>query len=150
MFIYLILLFTILPALELAILIKVGAHIGVMPTLLLIVFTGVLGAYLARLQGFYILNKIQNELNRGLMPQSELVDGLLILIGGIVLLTPGFVTDTFGFLLLIPWSRNLIKLGVTKYFQRMIKKGEGISIWSRSQDQHRPPGFNDYDDIDVN
>ncbi|VAX35153.1 hypothetical protein MNBD_UNCLBAC01-1813 [hydrothermal vent metagenome] len=145
MFGYLILLFTLLPALELALLIKIGGDIGVGNTLLIIIFTGVFGAYLARLQGFLVLQKIQNSMNQGQMPSSELLDGLMILIGGIVLLTPGFVTDTLGFFLLIPWTRSLIKVWVGHKFESMIQKGQGINITSfgGSRDHKK------YDDIDI-
>src|SRR3989338_8354739 len=124
MFGYLILLFTILPALELALLIKVGTHIGVGNTLFIIIFTGILGAYLARLQGFIVLRKIQNDLNRGIMPNSQLMDGLMILVGGILLLTPGFITDAFGFLLLIPWTRWLITKWFSQKFKDMLARGQ--------------------------
>jgi len=143
MFVYLVLLFTVLPAVELAILIKVGTIIGTANTLLLIIFTGILGAYLARLQGFFILNRIQNDLNKGIMPSSQLLDGLMVLIGGIVLLTPGFVTDTIGFLLLIPFTRTLIKLWLEKRFEAMIKSGSTVRITPFESS-------NKYDDIDVN
>lgn len=144
MFGYLVLLFTILPAFELALLIKIGGHIGVGNTLLVIILTGILGAYLARLQGFLILQKIQNQLNQGIMPNAQLIDGLLILVGGIVLLTPGFITDTFGFLLLIPWTRLLIKKWFVRKFEAMIAKGQVVTFtpFSRSKD--------DYTDIDIN
>ena len=144
MFGYLILLFTLLPALELAILIKVGAHIGAGNTIMIIILTGVLGAYLAKFQGFLVFNKIQNSLNQGNMPNSELMDGLMILIGGIVLLTPGFVTDALGLLLLIPVTRSLIKLWVKKNFESMIRNGQIIKV--------TPLGHNhkEYNDIDIN
>ena len=141
---YLILLFTVVPALELALLIKIGTHIGVGNTLLIIILTGVVGAYLARLQGFLVLNKIQNDLNRGIMPSAELLDGFMILVGGIVLLTPGFVTDTFGLILLIPWTRSLIKVWIKKKFEDKIRRGE-VTHFTLG-------GLNDdrYDDIDIN
>ena len=143
MFGYLIILFTVLPALELAILIELGAHIGAGNTLLLIIFTGVLGAYLARLQGFITLTKIQHNLNTGVLPNEDLMDGLMILVGGIVLLTPGLITDTIGFLLLIPWTRLLIKKVLRKKFETMIKNGEAVQFQSFGQkDKH-------YDDIDI-
>jgi UPF0716 protein FxsA len=144
MFGYLILLFTILPACELALLIKVGTHIGVVNTLLILVLTGVLGAYLARLQGFLILQKIQNNLNQGVMPSAQLIDGLMILVGGIVLLTPGFITDMLGFLLLIPWTRSLIKKLLIKKFEAMIARGQIVTFtpFSRPDDN--------YTDIDIN
>jgi len=140
---YLILLFTIIPALELTLLIKVGTHIGVGNTLLIIILTGVVGAYLARLQGFIVLRKIQNELNHGNMPNSQLLDAFMILAGGIVLLTPGFITDIFGLILLIPWTRALIKLWTKKKFESMITKGEAIHFTSLGHKDDR------YDDIDI-
>jgi len=143
MFPYLILLFTVLPALELALLIKLGGHIGVGNTLFIIIFTGVLGAYLARLQGFLVLQKIQNELNHGTMPNAQLLDGLMILVGGIVLLTPGFITDIFGFLLLIPWTRILIKKWFNRKFGDMINRGQGATFTSFQRPTDR------YDDIDI-
>ena len=143
MFGYLVLLFTILPAIELALLIKIGSNIGVGNTFFIIIFTGVLGAYLARLQGFLILRKIQDDLNRGIMPNDQLTDGLMILVGGIVLLTPGFITDVFGFLLLIPWTRTLIKKWFRKKFEAMIAKGQVTTSTplNRTNDH--------YDDIDI-
>ena len=143
MFWYFFLLFTILPALELAVLIKVGTHIGVLNTLLLLFLTGIAGAALARMQGFYVLNQIQENLNRGIMPSSELLDGVMILAGGILLLTPGLITDTFGFLLLIPWTRTLIKFWLKKKFEAMMRNGQtvNISFWDR-----QPKRF---DDIDI-
>lgn len=138
-----ILLFTLLPALELAILIKVGAHIGAINTMMIIVVTGVTGAYLARFQGFLVLNKIQTSLNQGIMPSSDLMDGLMILVGGIVLLTPGFVTDILGLFLLIPFTRNLIKFLVKNKFETMLKNGQVIKV--------SPFGNNkNYQDIDIN
>lgn len=150
MLLYLILLFTIIPAVELAILIKVGTIIGVTNTMLLIIFTGVLGAALARYQGFTVLNSIQNELNRGIMPSHQLIDGLMILVGGIVLLTPGFVTDALGFTLLIPWTRSLIKALVQRKMEQMIREGQVVTFgsWTGEDDSGRGPGG--YDDIDIN
>jgi len=143
MFGYLVLLFTVLPALELALLIKIGGHIGVGNTLTIIILTGVIGAYLARLQGFLVLKKIQESINQGQMPSAQLLDGLMILVGGIVLLTPGFVTDTLGFFLLIPWTRSLIKMAIQHKFESMIKNGQAINIRSSNNNQQK------YDDIDI-
>ena len=144
MFTYLVLLFTILPAIELFLLIEIGSNIGAGNTILIIILTGILGAYLARLQGFLVLQKIQNDLNKGMMPNDQLTDGLMILVGGIVLLTPGFITDAFGFLLLIPWTRALIKGWFNIKFKDMIAKGQVVRFtpFNRSDDR--------YDDIDIN
>lgn len=129
MFPKLIALFIGLPLIELAILVKLGELMGFWPTIGLVIITGFLGAYLAKLQGFWIFRRIQNELAAGRMPASELVDGLLILIGGIVLLTPGLLTDLFGFALLIPWVRRLIKAWLMAKFTNIVKTGEGsISV----------------------
>lgn len=144
---YLILLFTIVPAVELALLIKVGTFIGVGNTLFLIVFTGVVGAALARYQGLLVLMRIQESLNKGLMPSEELMDGLMILVGGILLLTPGFITDVLGLLLLIPWTRALIKIFVRCRFQGMIKQGQAVHFGSF---HHQGRRFDRYDDFDVN
>ncbi|MCK5082489.1 MAG: membrane protein FxsA [Candidatus Omnitrophica bacterium] len=143
MFVYLVLLFTILPAIELALLIEIGSNIGIGNTLFIIISTGVLGAYLARLQGFLVFQKIQNDLNRGIMPNDQLIDGLMILVGGIVLLTPGFITDTIGFLLLIPWARAIIKKWSRKKFEEMIAREQTVTFTplNRSNDH--------YDDIDI-
>ncbi len=142
--VYFILLFTVLPALELVVLIKVGGVIGAWNTVLIILLTGILGAYLARLQGFIVLRRIQEQLARGCLPNAELLDGLMILIGGIVLLTPGFITDVFGFVLLIPWTRRLIKGGIRHQFESMIRDGRVVR-WSSSDD-----GVSrGYDDIDI-
>ncbi len=144
MFGYLVFLFTVLPALELMLLIKIGANIGAGNTIFIIIFTGILGAYLARLQGFLVLNKIQNDLNQGVMPNAQLVDGLMILVGGIVLLTPGFITDALGFILLIPWTRSIIKKWSIRKFENMIRQGQIVTLTPSG----RPN--NQYDDIDIN
>ncbi|MDP8212156.1 MAG: FxsA family protein [Candidatus Zapsychrus exili] len=146
MFGILILLFTVLPALELILLIRVGAQIGAFNTLFIIVFTGVLGAYLARLQGFVVLRKIQENLSKGMIPNEDLLDGLMILVGGIVLLTPGFITDITGFLLLIPLTRSIIKFWLSKQFEGMIKRGNAINVNSFDG---RPNETKRFDDIDV-
>ncbi|MGE0267185.1 MAG: FxsA family protein [Candidatus Omnitrophota bacterium] len=143
MFPYLIILFTVLPAIELLILIEVGSHIGALNTILLIIVTGVVGASLARMQGFIVLNKIKASLERGQLPSAELLDGLMILTGGIVLLTPGFVSDVIGLFLLIPVTRSIIKLLVQKKMEEMIKTGNAVHIHSRTT----PP--DNYNDIDI-
>lgn len=121
MFIRLLLLFTIIPVVELYILIKVGAVIGAAPTIALIILTGVAGAYLARTQGLDILARIQTEMNAGHMPAEELIDGAMILAGGIVLLTPGLVTDILGFCLLVPLTRRGLKKWLRHWFGHRIE-----------------------------
>lgn len=144
MFGYLVLLFTLLPALELYVLIQIGSVIGASSTILIIITTGIIGAYLARLQGFLTIQKIQQSLQKGQIPSNELMDGLIILVGGIVLLTPGFITDFLGFVLLIPLTRNLIKLLVGKRFENALNKGNSIHI-----NKNAKPNNDKYTDIDV-
>ena len=124
MFLRLLALFILLPIVELAILIQVGQVIGVAWTLAIVVATGFLGATLARRQGLRAWLAIQTELQQGRAPAGALVDGLLILIGGIVLLTPGILTDLFGFALLLPGTRNAFKRTLRRRFERAIQRGE--------------------------
>ena len=119
----LLILFVIVPVTELYILIEVGKRIGSLATIGIIIFTGILGAYLVKNQGFMILKKIQNDLNDGIMPGDSLIQGAIILAGGILLLTPGFVTDIAGFIFLIPVSRNVVKKYLLKWLKGKIKEG---------------------------
>ena len=97
-------------------LIQLGARIGFAPTLGLIVFTGILGASLARQQGLSTLARIQNELKNGRPPTDELIEGAMIVVGGIVLLTPGILTDLFGFALMLPKFRKSIAHNLRRSF----------------------------------
>jgi UPF0716 protein FxsA len=127
---YLILLFTLVPLIELALLIKVGQYVGVFTTIAIVVVTGVIGAYLAKLQGIKILVKIQEEINRGIMPAESLFDGVLILLSGILLLTPGLITDAIGFAGFIPFTRNVFKQWLKRKIRDMIDRGQVIAITS--------------------
>ena len=101
--------FTIIPIIEIYLLIEIGSMFGALTAVALVILTGFLGAFLARMQGLQTLYRIQESLREGRMPSGELLDALLIGIAGLVLLTPGFLTDSAGFLLLIPATRNAIK-----------------------------------------
>ena len=101
--------FTIIPIIEIYLLIEIGSVFGALTAVTLVILTGFLGAFLARMQGLQTLYRIQESLREGRMPSGELLDALLIIIAGLVLLTPGFLTDSAGFLLLIPATRNAIK-----------------------------------------
>ena len=127
---YLILLFTAVPLVELALLIKIGQYIGVGYTLGVVIFTGVTGAYLAKMQGLITLRRIQEDVNQGIMPADKLFDGVLILCSGILLLTPGFITDIIGFMGLIPLTRNLFKTWLKRKIEDMISQGRVITITS--------------------
>ena len=101
--------FTIIPIIEIYLLIEIGSIFGALTAITLVILTGFLGAFMARMQGLQTLFRIQKNLREGRMPSGELLDALLIVIAGLVLLTPGFLTDSVGFLLLIPATRNSIK-----------------------------------------
>jgi len=125
---YLIFLFTAVPVLELILLIEVGQYIGAILTVSIVIFTGVTGAYMAKMQGIMTLKKIQDDINRGLMPADVLVDGLIILVSGVLLITPGFMTDIAGFLGLIPFTRNIFKRWLKRKIERMISNGRVITV----------------------
>ena len=99
--------FTLIPLVEIYLLIKLGQNFGAITSILLVIFTGILGAYLARMEGLRTLFRIQETMREGRMPGEELLDALLIAIAGLVLITPGFITDVVGFLLLFPFTRML-------------------------------------------
>ena len=101
--------FTLIPLVEIYLLIKLGQNFGAITSILLVIFTGILGAYLARMEGLRTLFRIQETMREGRMPGEELLDALLIAIAGLVLITPGFITDVAGFLLLFPFTRMLAK-----------------------------------------
>jgi len=105
----LLLLFVVLPAVELALLIELGSRFGTLHTLALIVLTGVIGASLARGQGLGVMRQIQAEVAEGRLPATSLVDGAIILVAAALLVTPGVLTDGFGFLCLIPSFRGVVK-----------------------------------------
>ena len=127
---YLFFLFIVVPLVELSLLIKIGQFIGVGYTLGIVIVTGVTGAYLAKMQGLITLRRIQSEVEQGIMPADKLFDGVMILCSGILLLTPGFITDLIGFMGLIPVTRNLFKQWLKRKIKDMIDQGRGITITS--------------------
>jgi UPF0716 protein FxsA len=116
----LILVFTIVPLAELYILIKIGTYIGGFNTILLVLMTTVLGALLARLQGLRTLRQIQLSLSQSQIPAEELIDGVLILFGGILLVIPGVLTDLFALVLLLPFTRTYFKRWLRRRLDRMV------------------------------
>lgn len=119
----LLILFIIVPVVEIYVLIEIGGKIGAWSTIGIIIFTGILGAYLVKNQGFLILKKIQNDLNEGILPGDSLIQGAIILAGGILLITPGFITDTIGFIFLIPVGRRVVENYLLNWLKGKIREG---------------------------
>ncbi|MCK5595631.1 FxsA family protein [bacterium] len=120
MFFYLLLLFTLLPMTELVLLIKIGRHIGLLNAILIIIITGISGASLARWQGLTVIKEVQDQLSVGIMPKEEILDGMMILAGGLLLLTPGLITDIVGLIAIIPITRKWIKYFLKKKLAQMM------------------------------
>ncbi len=116
-------LFAVIPVLEIYLLIKIGAFFGTLPTVALLLSISLAGAWLVRQQGFEILRRIQSELAQGRLPAAELLDGAMVLVGGVLLMTPGFFTDFLGLFFLIPFTRILIKQVVARWIQGRLKNG---------------------------
>lgn len=122
-FIRLLILVTLLPVVEIYVLIESGRLIGVWPTVLLVIVTGIAGSWLMRQQGFALLGRIQSELAAGHLPAGSLLDGALIIAGGMLLLTPGFCTDLTGASMLIPASRRFWRRWLERWLMAQIATG---------------------------
>jgi len=120
MFFKLLVIFIVVPVVELSLLIKVGSIIGTLNTIIIVLLTAAIGAYLVKLEGLGVMYRIQKNMMEGIFPAEELIDGMMILIAGVLLLTPGFITDTIGFLMVFPGSRNIIKRIARRYFDKHI------------------------------
>lgn len=124
MFIKLFILFITVPIIEVFVLLDAAELIGLWPTILLVIATGAAGAYLAKSQGLDLLQRIQAATEKGEIPAQEIIDGIFILAGGVVLLTPGFITDLIGFVFLVPWSRAPLKRYLVAWFKNRVDRGE--------------------------
>lgn len=101
------LLFTIIPSFELWLLFQVKEQLGLFETIWLVIITGMIGASMAKTQGIMVLQQLQDSTKQGIPPAQTLVEGVLVLVGGVLLVTPGILTDAFGFSLIIPFTRRL-------------------------------------------
>lgn len=119
----LLLFFTIVPLVELYLLIELGRVIGSWPTIILVAMTGFFGVLLARSQGLQVLYRMQKDIQESVLPGEELFDGACILVGGAFLLTPGLITDALGFALLFPLTRSFIKRSARKYIRKRMDQG---------------------------
>lgn len=127
------------PILEIIVFIEAGGYLGLWPTVGAVILTAIIGSALLRQQGLSTLARAQENLSAGRLPMTEVFDGLCIVIGGALLLTPGFITDTIGFLLLVPPVRDILRQWSGRY---LAKKAE-IHTWTDTPppgDGSEPPG----------
>ena len=134
----------VVPILEIAVFILVGGQIGVLYTLALIFVTAVIGTFLLRSQGFHLLGRIQQKMAEGEVPGKDLVHGIMILVAGVLLLTPGFVTDGIGFLLFFPPFREVLWQTVAS---RLVIHTAGDPFQQPHSTDH-PPKPDDVIDLD--
>lgn len=130
-------LFFAVPIAELAVLISVGQQIGIADTILLMIGVSVVGAFMARRQGLGVLREVQRRTARGEVPGKELTDGLLVLVAGVLLLTPGFVTDAVALVLLVPPVRAGIRAVVRRSFEKRVTVVQGFESRRRTIDADR-------------
>ena len=118
--------FVVVPLAEIAVLIQVGSWLGLAPTLALIVLSAVVGTWVLRRQGFGVLARARRQMEQGVMPVAEVFEGLCLLVAGVLLLTPGFLTDAAGALLLVPPVRVLLYRWLGHYLERHVVPPPGI------------------------
>jgi UPF0716 protein FxsA len=125
-------LFLVVPILEIAVFILVGQQIGLGLTLALILATAVIGVILLRQQGFHVLERLREDVNAGRTPAATMAHGVMVLVAGVLLLTPGFVTDAIGLLLFVPAVRDWVwRVIAPQFFSRL---SGGWSRWPGSYD----------------
>ena len=126
MLLWLFLAFTLVPIVEIALFLRIGAAVGPIPTVAIVLLTGFAGAALARSQGIRVMLEIQTALTEMKLPAAELLEGAIVLVGAVTLLTPGFMTDAVGLACLLPPSRKALAAGLGKYLARRIRlAGDG-------------------------
>jgi UPF0716 protein FxsA len=136
---FLVLIFILVPIAELYVIIKVGEAIGLVPTLILLVADAVLGSMLWRQQGRAAWVRFNRALAENRLPHKEVFDGVLIIFGGALLITPGFLTDILGLILLIPPTRAIVRSIASRTVRRRIALGGGATMWTVGGRSRRPP-----------
>jgi UPF0716 protein FxsA len=126
-------LFAVMPIIEIALLIEVGDRIGGWPTIGLVILTAAIGATLVRMQGVATLFQARRKLDMGQIPGQEMVEGLMLAIAGVLLVTPGFVTDAFGLLLVAPFSRPLIARWLLSKMQVQVVQAQQQQYYGRTE-----------------
>jgi UPF0716 protein FxsA len=120
------LLFLIVPVIELYLLVKIGSFFGALPIVAVLVLISFAGVWLVRHQGLQVMNRIRFELTQGRLPAGQLLDGALVLVGGILLIIPGFFTDFLGLFFVIPTTRVFIKRVLVLWLQSRLSRGQAV------------------------
>lgn len=123
MFTRLFLLFTVVPAIELWLLIRVGGLVGPLPTVAMVIGSGLLGAYLAKREGWALIRQLQGDLAQGLPPADRVIEGLLVLVGAALMIAPGLLTDATGMLLIFPPVRRFLAPRVKRWLMKKMTGG---------------------------
>lgn len=121
-------LFTVIPLVELALLFKLGSVLGPWTALALVIGTGMAGAALARWQGWRAATRVREEVSRGVLPASAMIDGVLIFVAGVLLITPGVLTDALGLALLIPPARAGMRRAAASWLKRHVRVDQRVSV----------------------
>ncbi len=135
-----VLVFLVVPLVELYVLIQVGSAIGALPTIALLVLMGVLGGWLMKREGLGVVRRVQSQLRAGRVPATEVVDGFLILFGGALMLTPGFLSDALGLALLIPPVRAVVRAGLARRLRLRVLDGQRRRGRHLGDDHHGDDG----------
>lgn len=140
MFMILLAMFILVPLAELIVIVEIGSQIGYFYTILILIVISVTGAALAKRQGYAVLTRIRKDIGQGRMPGDSLIDGALILAGALLLLTPGYITDAVGLLLLLPPVRKLVRSLTRRRIQRAVEN-RTVRIWTAGGDDgpENPP-----------
>ena len=127
---WLVLIFIVVPLAELYVIIQVGNAIGAVPTILILLFDALLGSFLLRHQGRAAWVRFNRALSENRVPHKEVIDGVLVIFGGALLLTPGFITDVFGLIFLIPPTRAMVRALSIRFAMARLASGQRIAYWS--------------------
>ena len=114
---------------EIFLIVKIGGAIGFLPTVSIVLCTGMTGVWLLRQQGFKLITQLNNRLNQGQLPATELLEGVALMIGGVMLVTPGFLTDISGFCLLLPWTRKMLISRLSSVLEKQIQSGSNVTYY---------------------
>ncbi|EWH11257.1 FxsA cytoplasmic membrane protein [Catenovulum agarivorans DS-2] len=137
MFFKLLFLFVVMPIVEIALLLHVGELIGGWTTFLIVIVTAIAGAHLVRAQGLAALSEIQHKTQQGVLPAESITEGLMILVAGVLLVTPGFITDAIGLCLTIPLTRKpLAKLIIREFGQQVVARSKVYGTHQSHQQQY--------------